>query len=345
SARIGQLDELRALAIAAVVLSHIAMAFGSRSRTAYWLNLPDLAVGVDLFFAISGFVIGASLRQMVDAAEGDRVRAARAFYARRFFRIAVPAWATLIAIAIAASISGSLVTPEDLVSAAGLMANVHWGLCPTARCGDPLQTSHFWSLAAEAQFYLLAPLLILVTGRKALAALILTLAVLALVPRPHGSLMWALRPDALLLGMALAHADRANAVWTRAFPVLSGGLAVFWLFIAAAVARAGVGPMSGIVWSGVASFSVYLVHLPIVAWAADFVAPRAGVAFAVPIALGVTALASCALDLAVSRPAARLGRIISNNLLLGAPSGQAAWNLTERPLKCPEPFSSPRLPG
>jgi peptidoglycan/LPS O-acetylase OafA/YrhL len=114
--------------------------------------------------------------------------------------------------------------------------------------------------------------------------------------------------------------------------------------------------MSGIVWSGVAaisagivagrlrgspaigrfgkairaigrgSFSVYLVHLPIVAWAADFVAPRAGVAIAVPIALGVTALASCALDLAVSRPAARLGRIISNNLLLGAASGQAAWN-------------------
>ena len=103
SARIGQLDELRALAIAAVVLSHIAMAFGSRSRTAYWLNLPDLAVGVDLFFAISGFVIAVSLRQMVDAAEGDRVRAARAFYARRFFRIAIPAWATLVAIAIAAS--------------------------------------------------------------------------------------------------------------------------------------------------------------------------------------------------------------------------------------------------
>ena len=192
SARIGQLDELRALAIAAVVLSHIAMAFGSRSRTAYWLNLPDLAVGVDLFFAISGFVIAVSLRQMVDAAEGDRVRAAKAFYARRFFRIAVPAWATLVAIAIAASMSGSLVTREDLVSAAGLMANVHWGLCPTARCGDPLQTSHFWSLATEAQFYLLAPLLILVTGRKALAALNLTLAALALVPRPHGSLMWAL---------------------------------------------------------------------------------------------------------------------------------------------------------
>ena len=67
SARIGQLDELRALAIAAVVLSHIAMAFGSRSRTAYWLNLPDLAVGVDLFFAVSGFVIAVSLRQMIDA--------------------------------------------------------------------------------------------------------------------------------------------------------------------------------------------------------------------------------------------------------------------------------------
>jgi hypothetical protein len=65
----------------------------------------------------------------------------------------------------------------------------------------------------------------------------------------------------------------------------------------------------------------------------------------VPIALGVTALAACTLDLAVSRPAARLARIISNNLLLGAPSGQAARNLTEGPLKCPEPLSSLRLPG
>ena len=78
SARIGQLDELRALAIAAVVLSHIAMAFGSRSRTAYWLNLPDLAVGVDLFVAIAGFGIVVSRRQRVDAAEGKCVRAARA---------------------------------------------------------------------------------------------------------------------------------------------------------------------------------------------------------------------------------------------------------------------------
>jgi peptidoglycan/LPS O-acetylase OafA/YrhL len=77
TARIGQLDELRALAMAAVVLSHIAMAFGSRSRTAYWLNLPDLAVGVDLFFAISGFVVAVSLRQMVEAAEGNRVRRRR----------------------------------------------------------------------------------------------------------------------------------------------------------------------------------------------------------------------------------------------------------------------------
>ena len=91
SARIGQLDELRALAIAAVVLSHIALAFGSRSRTAYWLNLPDLAVGVDLFFAISGFVIAVSLQQMVDAAEGDRVRAAghlrAAFFSHRHPRL------------------------------------------------------------------------------------------------------------------------------------------------------------------------------------------------------------------------------------------------------------------
>ena len=47
SDRIATLDELRAFAIGAVLFSHFALAYGAKSRIAYWLNLPDFAVGVD----------------------------------------------------------------------------------------------------------------------------------------------------------------------------------------------------------------------------------------------------------------------------------------------------------
>jgi peptidoglycan/LPS O-acetylase OafA/YrhL len=61
------LDELRAFAIGAVLFSHFALAFGAQSKIAYWLDLPDLAVGVDLFFAISGFVIAANISSLTKA--------------------------------------------------------------------------------------------------------------------------------------------------------------------------------------------------------------------------------------------------------------------------------------
>ena len=66
--RIDTLDELRALAIGAVMLSHFALAFGSQSIVAFWLNLPDLSVGVDLFFVISGFLIFQNLADLTETA-------------------------------------------------------------------------------------------------------------------------------------------------------------------------------------------------------------------------------------------------------------------------------------
>ena len=66
--RIDTLDELRALAIGAVMLSHFALAFGSQSIVAFWLNLPDLSVGVDLFFVISGFLIFQNLADLAESA-------------------------------------------------------------------------------------------------------------------------------------------------------------------------------------------------------------------------------------------------------------------------------------
>ena len=85
------------------------------------------------------------------------------------------------------------------------MANVHWGLSSDGEMRRPAPNLALLVLGGGgANSILLAPLLILVTGRKALAALILTLVVLALVPRPHGSLMWALQTGKRSSRMALA---------------------------------------------------------------------------------------------------------------------------------------------
>ncbi|MFZ3179724.1 MAG: acyltransferase [Methylocystis silviterrae] len=335
--RIDTLDELRALAIGAVMLSHFALAFGSQSIVAFWLNLPDFSVGVDLFFVISGFLIFQNLADLTDTASGF-TRAMAAFYARRLTRIALPAWAILTALAMA-NLEHPASSAADLWTAAAFVANVHWARCEVApRCGDALAASHFSSLASEAQFYLLAPALLFARGRAPLYAATATILLLALIPRPHGSLLWALRPEALLLGAALASEVRRRATWLVKAPPVSAGMAAWWILVASMMARIAIGPFSGLAWAlvalvsagvvlgslkgtpigshvgeavrrvGRASFSVYLIHLPLIGVAAESDAARIGVPAAVLGALAAIAAATIVIEFAIVRPAAQLGR-------------------------------------
>jgi peptidoglycan/LPS O-acetylase OafA/YrhL len=92
--------------------------------------------------------------------------------------------------------------------------------------------SHFWSLALEAQFYALAPLLAALGRREALCLCALCLALGAVTPRPVGSFLWSVRPDGLLIGMALA---RHGAL--ERLPGLGLGQAVYWLVVVAIFVR------------------------------------------------------------------------------------------------------------
>ncbi|MFZ3179755.1 MAG: acyltransferase [Methylocystis silviterrae] len=335
--RIDTLDELRALAIGAVMLSHFALAFGSQSIVAFWLNLPDLSVGVDLFFVISGFLIFQNLADRTEAAS-DFTRGIAAFYARRLTRIALPAWAIVATLALV-HLEHPASSATDLWTAAAFVANVHWARCDVdARCGDALATSHFWSLASELQFYILAPALLLARARAPLYAAITAILLLALIPRPHGSLLWALRPEALLLGAALASEVRRRAAWLVKAPPVTAGVAAWWTLVASVMARIAIGPFSGLAWALVAlisagvvlgrlkgspiaghvgnavrgagrvSFSVYLVHLPLIGIAAESFAAKIGVTVAVLGALAAIAAATTVVEFAIVQPAAQLGR-------------------------------------
>jgi peptidoglycan/LPS O-acetylase OafA/YrhL len=294
--RDAQLDELRGLAICAVLASHVALVFANDFPLAHVLLFPALGVGVDLFFVISGFLIAPRAAQSVSHAGGFWL-GARAFWAGRVIRIGVPTWTTIGALYVAWRLGGLHgLRIEDLIAAAAFLGNFYWAPCfaGSEECGDPLLSSHFWSLGIEAQFYALAPFLATL-GRRWLWIIVASaLTAGALLSRPWGGFWWALRPDALLVGVLIGLETRRRAEWLKLIPKVGLGLATYWLLVSAMLARVlsiggtgaglvGVAVIFGMVvggrskdrsarapfgakplrWIGERSFSIYLVHLPV----------------------------------------------------------------------------------
>jgi peptidoglycan/LPS O-acetylase OafA/YrhL len=164
SARIPQLDGLRGIAILLVVVTHLDDArHGAFSSLLYRFLSPFRLgwIGVDLFFVLSGFLIGGILLEN---------RAARnyfsVFYLRRLHRI-VPIyflWITLYVMAIlfAGSWLANFIplgsSPLHLVPYFCLFLQNYCSIPLSALVGVWLVVA--WSLGVEEQFYLLAPPLI-----------------------------------------------------------------------------------------------------------------------------------------------------------------------------------------
>jgi peptidoglycan/LPS O-acetylase OafA/YrhL len=174
--RIPELDGLRGLAILLVVICHY-VGDADHAALGFWQDhfLSALSVGwsgVDLFFVLSGFLIGGIL---LDSRNSPRYF--RTFYLRRIHRI-LPiyyAWIAVYVLIAAAIISlapgRSGVTGRDLRAVPVylfFLQNIIYS--PT-----PFQWRWFtvtWSLAVEEQFYLLAPPLIrLLTVRRLVCVL------------------------------------------------------------------------------------------------------------------------------------------------------------------------------
>ncbi|MGC0380397.1 acyltransferase family protein [Streptomyces sp. SAI-129] len=159
---------LRAVAVALVVLSHAGV---SRVGGGY--------VGVDVFFVISGFLITSLLLR--ELASTGRV-SLRSFYARRALRL-LPASTLVIAVTLGGAwlfLSKARLAEYagDALAGALYMVNFRLAAAGTdylAQNSPPSPLQHVWSLAVEEQFYLLWPVLLLLTwrlarGRRALVA-------------------------------------------------------------------------------------------------------------------------------------------------------------------------------
>jgi len=217
--RLPELDGLRALAILLVLFSH----HFSAAPVAAVRQAAEMGwIGVDIFFVLSGFLIGGILLDQRAAANYYRV-----FYLRRFFRI-VPLYAVLV-------LPGLLVLGLGLQrffaghSLAGLPAAGLWSypfflqnVAAALGLALPAYLGPAWSVAVEEQFYLLLPPLVRRLERRQL--LFFLLLAIGVAPVVRGLLVWhwgvragipcyvllPCRWDSLLLGVVAAMAYRAE---------------------------------------------------------------------------------------------------------------------------------------
>lgn len=169
SARANGLDTLRAIAIAVVFMYHY-MVFVSREPTFGWAS--ELGwVGVDLFFVLSGYLIGNQL--FAGIARGEAL-SLKFFYARRALRTWPAFWVVLAAYFLFPAAMGGKEPPPLWMF---LSFTQNFQLQPGTAF------SHAWSLCIEEQFYFVLPLVALlalrVGSRRSQAWLLLAALVLA----------------------------------------------------------------------------------------------------------------------------------------------------------------------
>ena len=216
------LDLLRALAIIVVVIYHAAL-FG--------FKLPGRVdrfgwIGVDLFFVLSGYLIGGQL--LAPLARDQRMNLGR-FFARRALRI-MPAYFVVLAIYFLLPSSreySEMSQPlwKFLLSIQNIA--LHGGTA----------FSHAWSLAVEDQFYLALPFLLLFLYRRPSSAIIIpcllvvggiALRTFLAAQNPsidggvsfRGFQAWIYYPtwtrlDPLVFGVALAAIEKFRPQWWR----------------------------------------------------------------------------------------------------------------------------------
>ncbi|MEK6259046.1 MAG: acyltransferase [Planctomycetota bacterium] len=261
--RIPSLDGLRAIAVVLVVLAHAHQSKGFPDVQALHLIGSVGAIGVEVFFVLSGFLITTLMLRELDRTGGLSLRA---FYWRRVLRIA-PAYVTLmLAVAVLQWAGAAELRPRDWLAAATFTMNFlphpAWEL------------GHAWSLSIEEHFYFLWPLAVAVTPKRwHVAQLVACIAVcgagrwVVLLFFPEWSAMselWTFtRLDTIAIGCLLALVAQQKTWRDRL-----DGVAAWWVAVLLVlVASLAVSTVSA-KWSVGVAYTLNAVCIALLVWAA-----------------------------------------------------------------------------
>lgn len=357
--RYAYIDSARAIAALLVVWQHSAERFVKltpAATNAWMAHVADTVdfgrLGVIVFFAISGFVIPASL-EPADPGAG------RKFVIRRFFRLFPAYWLSIPAALFAvSSVMGTSISPRDVA--------LNFTMLPELLGAQPV-LGLYWTLAYELAFYALClglwrlgvlgrawiMLLLLLAATGAGGALILgsvylqradlgaaAMSVLCFGAMFAGTCWRRLleggydmaQKAALSLGLAgwlaglpagcamiIAINPQASEFFVRVPASYGGGVLIFMLLTT--VARINWRPLA---WVGLVSYSLYLFH-PMVLYpllklaeAADL--SRVDVALATLATAGLSIALAAAVFYLVERPAIAMGRRLTASAARAQPA-------------------------
>lgn len=286
------LDGLRALAAICVVLFHCR---GPETQALFGSGF----LGVDVFFVLSGYLITQQLRDGRTLGE---------FYARRALRL-LPALLFFLAAYLAVA---PLLWPGQPHARDAMFAGLYLSDITLPLIDAPKFLQHTWSLAVEAQFYLLWPLVFFLVRKRPvllIGALYLLLtthriftpqwvdayyrpdthstglllgALLAYVPYRHPAMAWAGLGTLAVALLTGEWRDQFTLDWVITLTELGSALLILGMLEGGKVAAGlSVFPLR---WMGLMSYGIYLWHYPIARLARDEMSSYA--------AAGVTLLAS-----------------------------------------------------
>lgn len=225
--RVHGLDTLRSLAILSVIAFHV-WGYGGEGKLPEWF-VPVAKqgwMGVDLFFVLSGYLIGSQLLKPYLAGERPGLWS---FYRKRFYRV-LPAYFVVLAL--------YLLVPgwRESPGLAPVWAFLTFTLNLVIGRYHAFAFSHAWSLCVEEHFYLVLPVIVLLLMRKpslrkgiglVIALLLTAMGTRAFVlyhvlqPRGGGYLTLIYYPtythfDGLVVGVCLAAIRIFRPAWWKA---------------------------------------------------------------------------------------------------------------------------------
>lgn len=195
-----------------MIISHIPVFMPWNPSWHGWMfNHTYFWSGVDLFFAVSGYVIMKNISPWVFNSDKDSyISNTISFWVKRFYRLIPASWFFLLLTFLASIFYNSMgtigVPSNNLADAIGqffYLSNWRSYYCTVGKASCGLN-NHYWSLSLEEQFYFILPLAVFIL-RKHVVWLFAALIVIQFpIDRAPGDLLWLNRVDSMMWGCLIA---------------------------------------------------------------------------------------------------------------------------------------------